>query len=57
MTRAASASLGVCRESQGGTDDLTEIILARVGPGAEGGRERHRDWNGDLQEPSGLNCP
>lgn len=30
---------------------------ARVGPGNEGGRERRQDWNGGLQEPSGLKCP
>jgi hypothetical protein len=31
--------------------------LSRVGPGAEGGRERRRDWTGGLQEPSGLKYP
>ena len=28
----------------------------RVGPDDEGGRERRRDWTGDLQEPSDLKC-
>jgi len=48
--------VSVCRESKGGTDDLIEVILVRVGPDAEGGRERRPDWNGDLQKPSGLKC-
>lgn len=43
-------------ENLGGTDDLTDVILVRVGPDEEGDRERHRDWNGGLQEPSGLKC-
>ena len=47
----------VRHEAKEETDDLTDVILARVGPGAEGGRERRRDWNGGLQQPSGLNCP
>ncbi len=29
----------------------------RVGLGDEGDRERRQDWNGGLQEPSGLKCP
>ena len=35
----------------------TDVILVRVGPDEEGGRERRRDWNGGLQQPNGLNCP
>jgi hypothetical protein len=34
-----------------------DVILSRVGPGAEGDRERRQDGKGDLQKPSGLNCP
>jgi hypothetical protein len=34
-----------------------DVILARVGSGAEGGRERRQDGNGGLQKPNGLNCP
>jgi hypothetical protein len=47
----------VCRESWRWTDDLKEVVPVRVGPDAEGDRERRRDWNGGLQQPSGLNCP
>lgn len=39
------------------TDDLTDVILARVGPGTEGDRERRPDGKGGLQKPSGLKCP
>jgi len=46
----------VRRESKGGTDDLEDVVLVRVGPDAEGGRERRRDWNGGLQKPNGLKC-
>lgn len=42
---------------EGGTDDLNDVILARFGPGAEGGRERRRDRNGGLQKSNGLKCP
>jgi hypothetical protein len=41
-------------KSIGDTDDLTEIerievILIRIGPDREGGRERHPGLAGDLQ--------
>jgi hypothetical protein len=31
-----------CALKEGGTDDLNEVILAGIGPGEEGGRERRR---------------
>jgi hypothetical protein len=46
----------VCLGIEGGTDDLKNVILVWVGPDVEGGRERRRDWNGDLQKPNGLKC-
>jgi hypothetical protein len=42
---------------EGETDDLIDVVLARVGPGAEGGRERRLDRNGGLQKPNGLKLP
>jgi hypothetical protein len=44
-------------QSGGTTDDLTDVILARVGPGAEGDREHCQDGIGNLQKPNGLNYP
>jgi hypothetical protein len=44
-------------QSGGKTDDLTDVILARAGPGAEGDREHCQDGIGNLQKPNGLNYP
>jgi hypothetical protein len=46
----------VCREREGETDDLTDVILVRVGPDEEVDRERRGDWIGGLQKPNGLKC-
>ena len=36
--------------------DWRADVLVRFGPDGEGGSERRRDWNGDLQKPNGLKC-
>jgi hypothetical protein len=59
--RIVDANLVMCGNCAPGNQEVDrrpkEVILARVGPGVEGGRERRRDGNGGLQKPNGLNCP
>jgi hypothetical protein len=38
-------------------EESRRALPRRVGPGAEGGRERRQDGNGNMPEPNGLNCP